>query len=164
MSATSSEPAFIGASACKTRRDSLDSQVTGQVENSALARGANARTTRLRRDEQTRLAAMLTFCDPLPQDCSRLQTLSRREWNKLLRWLDVSGLALCFYDRVSQAGRMQWLPNPIAAALERRLNENAQRTESLLAESIEIQRAFQKAGFRYAILKGISFWQNSIPR
>jgi len=164
VQATSSKSGFMGVSACETRRNALDSRVIGRANRSDLAPGLEAIATRLSSDEQTRLAALLTFCEPLPQDCSRLQTLSLREWLKLLRWLDVSGLALCFYDRISEAGRMELLPTPIAAGLELRLEENTLRTQSMLAESIAIQRDFQNAGLSYAILKGLSFWPNSVSR
>ena len=45
----------------------------------------------LRGEHLTRLAALLTFCDPLPWDCLRLFDLSRKEWNRLLHDRTVKG-------------------------------------------------------------------------
>jgi hypothetical protein len=161
--AISSEPAIIGATAFETRGVAVDSRLAVQ-QKSTIAPGSTTRSKKLSSAEQARLAALLTFCDPLPHDCSRLQALSLREWTKLLRWLDISGLALYFVDHLSQTGRASWLPAPIADGLQRRLEENTERTASMLAESIAIQREFQEAGLSYALLKGMSFWPNSVPR
>ncbi|HEU5350831.1 MAG TPA: nucleotidyltransferase family protein [Terracidiphilus sp.] len=111
-----------------------------------------------------REAVLLIFCDPLPQQCSRLQHLSRRKWQKLLRWLDLSGLALYFFDRVVESGMIDFVPAPVFQSLERRLIQNRQRTQSMTAESIAIQREFQRAGLCYGVMKGLSLWPNSVPR
>lgn len=112
----------------------------------------------------TREAVLLIFCDPPPQQCSRLLHLSRREWQKLLRWLDLSGLALYFFDRVIELRLVDVIPAPVFESLERRLIQNTQRTLSMTAESIAIQCEFQRAGLRYAVMKGLSLWPNSVPR
>jgi hypothetical protein len=93
-----------------------------------------------------------------------LETLSVHQWKRLLEWLDVSGLALLFGDRMAELRRANWLPSEIATGLQRRLHENTARTASMLAESIAIQTSFREAEINYAVLKGISFWPNSVPR
>lgn len=118
----------------------------------------------LRDEHLVREAVLLIFCNPLPQQCSRLRYLSRRKWQKLLRWLDLSGLALYFFDRVVELQLTDVVPAPVLASLEQRLIQNTQRTHSMTAESIAIQREFQRAGLRYTILKGLSLWPNSVPR
>jgi len=42
--------------------------------------------------------------------CARLGSLSGKEWQRLLRWLDTSGLALYFLDRVSELKQTKILP------------------------------------------------------
>ncbi len=54
----------------------------------------------LSREQSIREAVVLSFCDPLPDKCMQLASLSSQEWLKLLEWLDISGLALYFLDRV----------------------------------------------------------------
>lgn len=110
-----------------------------------------------------REAVLLIFCDPLPQQCSQLH-LSRRQWQELLRWLDLSGLALYFFDRVVELGLAGFVPCPVFESLQQRLIQNTRRTQSMTAESIAIQREFQRAGLSYAMMKGVSLWPNSVPR
>jgi hypothetical protein len=117
----------------------------------------------LSQDQLIRQRVLLTFLDPLPQQCLQLQNLSKSQWRHLLRWLDYSGLALYFFDRIGALRLADVVPAPILASLEQRLTQNTQRTHSMTAESIAIQREFQKAGLRYAILKGLSLWPNSVP-
>jgi hypothetical protein len=122
-------------------------------------------TSRPLHDEQlTRLAALLTFCDPLPWDCLRLFDLSRKEWNRLLHWLDMSGLALYFFDRLVELELSDLLPPATFTHLYLNLIDNTQRTRSMISESIAIQQEFQKAGFIYANLKGLSLCPSSVPK
>ena len=102
-------------------------------------------------------------CDSRPLDCTWLRSLTSRQWRRLLSWLDLSGLALYFFDRIAKSQCASDLPDEVFSSLERRLNENAQRTQSMIAESIAIQREFQRAGLCYAVVKGLSLWPNSVP-
>jgi hypothetical protein len=103
------------------------------------------------------------FNNPPPQEYSALHDLSPRQWRRLLRWLDLSGLALYFFDRIVALRLADFIPAPVFESLEQRLIQNTQRTRSMLAESVAIQREFQRAGLRYAVLKGLSLWPNSVP-
>src|SRR4051812_23534273 len=58
----------------------------------------------LRGDLAVRQAVMLAFQDPLPEQCSLLREITERKWRDLARWLDLSGLALYFFDRVNELG------------------------------------------------------------
>jgi len=111
-----------------------------------------------------REAVLLSFCNPLPHHCSRLQNLSRGEWRRLLHWLDISGLALYFLDRMTE---LQWsdrLPAFVLARLQENLTDNTERTRGMIAESVAIQREFQEARVSYANLKGLSLWPSSVPK
>ena len=113
------------------------------------------------REQLIRQAVLLGICDSRLHSFDWVSSLSPRQWTRLLRWLDLSGLALYFFDRVAGAQQTEPIPAPIYASLRRRLMENTQRTHSLIGESIAIQHEFQKAGLRYAILKGLAFWPSS---
>jgi len=63
---------------------------------------ANSASNSLSRALQLREAVLLLFCDPLRIEYVRLLHLSRKEWTDLLRWLDTSGLALYFLDRLKE--------------------------------------------------------------
>jgi hypothetical protein len=113
---------------------------------------------------QAREAVLLIFCDPLPEQYARLWHLSDHEWQQLLRWLDTSGLALYFLDRVLELQLNDLLPRAVMARLQQNLIDNTERLRGMVDESIEIQREFQNANLSYAILKGFSYWPHSVPK
>jgi len=115
------------------------------------------------RELQLREAALLTFCDPQPEVCSRLWHLSGTEWQRLLHWLDTSGLALYFLARVTELDQSEMLPSDVLARLQRNLTDNTLRMKGMLAEFCAIHREFQRAVLRYATLKGFSLWPSSVP-
>ena len=118
----------------------------------------------LNREQQLRQSVLLTLCESLPQSCSQFEGLSQAQWQSLLSWLDYHGLALYFYDRLSRMQSVDLLPASVSVALDRRLQQNTLRTRSLTAESIAIQREFQDACLRYALLKGLSLSPSSFSR
>ena len=111
-----------------------------------------------------REAVLLTFCDPVPPPCSRLQNLSEKEWWKLLNWLDISGLALYFLDRMTELQLCDMLPPGVLARLKQNLRDNVERTRGMMAESVALQQEFQKACLSYATLKGFSLCPSSAPK
>lgn len=118
----------------------------------------------LRRHEQARAAVVALFRERTPGGTEALQALSPREWKSLLHWLDTSGLALYFFDRLQERGLLGLLPLPITRRLECNLLDNTQRTACLLEECCAIQQQFATAGVCYSVLKGISLWPYSVPR
>jgi hypothetical protein len=113
---------------------------------------------------QAREAVLLLFCDPLPEQYARLWHLSDHEWQQLLHWLDTSGLALYFLDRVLELQLNDLLPRAVMARLQQNLIDNTERLRGMVDESIAIQREFQGAGLSYAVLKGFSYWPHSVPK
>jgi len=118
----------------------------------------------LPRKMQLREAIVMSFCDPFPGQCAPLLHRSHKEWQSLLEWLDTSGLALYFLDRLTELDRCDLLPSPILARLQQNLADNTERIGLMIAESLEIQRRFQAAGISYAVLKGFSLSSISVPR
>jgi protein involved in polysaccharide export with SLBB domain len=113
---------------------------------------------------QLREAVLLLFCDPAPAECARLSNLPRKEWQELLRWLDTSGLALYFLDRLEDLDRLDTLPSEVLARLRENLADNSERMGEMIAESLAIQCRFQEARLPYAVLKGFSLWPVSVPK
>jgi hypothetical protein len=124
---------------------------------------ANAATQSLGRVQQLRQAILLSFCEPMPAECARLQNVSIREWQHLLYWLDTSGLALYFLDRLTRLELCEMLPPAVLTRLQQNLTDNKVRTKSMIDESTAIQQSFQRAGLSYALLKGFSLWPLSVP-
>lgn len=124
----------------------------------------NASNPSLSPERQLREAVLLSFCDPLPEQCARLQGLSARQWQRLLHWLDVSGLALYFLDRMIELELPERLPAAVLSRLQQNLEDNTVRTDAMIAEAAAIHRDFQSAGLSYATVKGYSLWPISVPR
>jgi putative nucleotidyltransferase-like protein len=110
------------------------------------------------------LATLLLFCDPIPEQCSQLVELSVKDWERLMRWLDLSGLALYFLDRLVELRLCNLLPAAVFTRLHLNLIDNTERTRHMLLESMEIQKEFQRAGISYAVLKGISLWPAAVAK
>lgn len=111
-----------------------------------------------------REAVLHIFCDPVPECCSLLEKLSEREWQRLLRWLDLSGLALYFFDRVVELELSHWLPASVTERLRQNMADNSERTRGMAAESVALQCEFQRAGISYAVLKGLSLWPCAVAK
>jgi hypothetical protein len=114
-------------------------------------------------EKQMRRLVLLAFCDPMPEECEQLRNLSRVQWRSLLHWLDTSGLALYFLDRLYLSRRLDWLPQPVLARLEENLVDNMERSNALFVDCVIIQQQFKQASISYAVLKGISLWPSAVP-
>jgi hypothetical protein len=113
---------------------------------------------------QAREAVLLIFCDPVPEQYARLWPLSDNEWQQLLHWLDTSGLALYFLNRVLELQLNDLLPRAVMGRLQQNLIDNTERLRGMVDESIEIQLEFQSANLSYTVLKGFSLWPHSVPK
>lgn len=111
-----------------------------------------------------RAAVLHIFREPVPGSVLCLRDLSPRAWKNLLSWLDESGLALYLRDRLSELALLASLPRWVAEDLQTKSEENAQRTAGMVAESVAIQREFQRAVVCYAVMKGVSLSPASVPR
>lgn len=110
-----------------------------------------------------RAAILRSFADPFPEACIGLRYLPSAEWPKLLRWLDTSGLALYFLDRLKNLKLTDVLPSAVLVRLEKNATQNAIRARSMATESCSIQRGFQSENLSYAVLKGFSLYPFSVP-
>jgi hypothetical protein len=144
-----------------------------QAHNSFLFRSENAalKTKKycgnpplLNHEQRLREAILLSFREGFPHRLDSLCSLSHSGWQRLLDWLDISGLALYFLDRIVQLGLRDALPETTIRRLEQNARDNAQRTHGMANESVTIQYAFQEAGVSYAVMKGLSLWPVSVPR
>lgn len=113
---------------------------------------------------RAREAALLLLCDPRRAARACLYDLHLKEWHELLQWLDTSGLALYFLDRIVESEHTAMLPSPILASLHQRLADNIARVQGMIYESTELHHQFQRSGLHYATLKGFSLWPHSVAK
>ena len=109
-------------------------------------------------------AVIATFRDNDRDTHARqLASFDVRDWRRCLYWLDASGLALYLWSRISFLGLGKSVPREIAEDLRLRLRDNKHRTAQLFREFESINREFQRAGFRYANLKGFTLAPEYCP-
>jgi hypothetical protein len=84
------------------------------------------------------------------------QSFSKREWEHALEWMDLSGLAVYFADRLRPANGLSSLPATVRGDLEKRCSANVARTDAILREFKLLTEAFGNARLNYAVLKGIA--------
>jgi Uncharacterised nucleotidyltransferase len=86
----------------------------------------------------------------------RIAGYTQRDWNSTLGWLDASGLALYFVDRVKALNIETALPERVFQRLTQNSTDNRLQAEALFEEFIKINRQFQSAGIAYVNYKGFT--------
>src|SRR3954464_655414 len=89
-------------------------------------------TNRSRRAARLKQAVLASFYEPGPSIQARLREFNAREWNRAKYWLDVSGLALYFLERIEAMNLQDCLPESLLLQLRTNLQENRRRTAALL--------------------------------
>jgi hypothetical protein len=92
-----------------------------------------------------------------------LSVFGRREWVRSSRWLDSSGLALYFLDRLKALGIAHVLPPFVSEHLENNQTANKQRIANLFAGFVAINHSFQRANIAYFNVKGFTLVPVSCP-
>jgi len=107
--------------------------------------------------------AILAVFTPTGSTAGRLSEFSEADWTAVLWWLDVSGMALYFFEEIRRQNLSQYIPRFVVTELELRLERNRERTMGLLRDALFLARCFDTAGVPYALLKGISLVPDSVP-
>jgi len=92
-----------------------------------------------------------------------LSVFGQDDWKRAQDWLDQSGLALGFWDRVKRLGAEEAVPREIRARLERIFAEHRLRVAGMAEEFDSINRSFERAGIEYAVLKGFALTPEYAP-
>ena len=86
----------------------------------------------------------------------RLRSFDLRDWKRTLHWLDLSGLALYFWQHLKNSEMTGVVPLPIRDRLERNQEENQERVAGAAEELALLNRLWEQAGVRSAVLKGFA--------
>jgi hypothetical protein len=90
-------------------------------------------------------------------------SFGRREWDQTLAWLDMSGLAIYFLQRIQSSGASPTLPAFAVEELQRRGADNRLRAQGILQEFRILIDAFEQSNVKYAVLKGIALLPDYCP-
>lgn len=90
-------------------------------------------------------------------------SFSKREWDQALAWLDLSGLAIYFLQRIESSAAFYTLPEQVRTELERRRADNRQRTAGIKQEFAVLVKSLEQAHVKYAVLKGVSLLPDYCP-
>jgi Uncharacterised nucleotidyltransferase len=108
-------------------------------------------------------AVLASFHEAAPSIRARLGEFTSRDWERAKHWLDVSGLALYFLDRLVILNLETCVPAAFLEQLRSNLADNRKRADSLFTETVELARAFQQRSINCAVLKGLTLPFESVP-
>jgi len=107
-------------------------------------------------------AVLASFHEPAPSVEARLREFAARDWWRAKYWLDVSGLALYFLDRLETLKLQSSVPGPFLLQLRTNLEENRERTTSLFNEAFAVTQAMRQSNIECAVLKGVTLPSESV--
>jgi len=123
-----------------------------QIENKQRARSLRLKD-----------AVLASFHEPAPAVRARLAEFQPNDWSRAKYWLDVSGLALYFLDRLIALNLESCVPTGFLTQLHEHLRDNRNRTDALFTEILTLTRALQQRNIACAVLKGATLPPESVP-
>lgn len=112
---------------------------------------------------QQMIIGKLAVRNERPFDSTIWSSFKDSEWSQALDWLDLSGLALYFWEKMNMIDARKYLPALVQARLLRCYEENCLRIESIRKEAAALNKMFDGAGIIYAVLKGFTLVPDYCP-
>ena len=110
----------------------------------------------MRRNPAEDIVDFLSFSRASRLPLSRLIDFRQRDWKHAVRWLDDAGLAFYFLRKIKDTNAMDAVPAWVMSRLEQSLAANQERVSDMSHRFDSLNRKFNEAGVRYAVLKGLS--------
>jgi len=113
------------------------------------------------------LAAELIGClrvaGPVEEHLRSLRNFHPRDWEASLDWLNLSGIALAFWDRLQKLGAEDAVPPRMGACLAANLTQQRRRVAAMTQEFDSLNRQLERAGIEYAAWKGFALIPEYCP-
>lgn len=109
------------------------------------------------------IVAFLSFSDVSNGSLAAIEKFTHRQWNRVQLWLDDAGLAFYFLQRLKDKHSKTIVPPLVLARLERNFASNQARVGEMSVRFNAINRRFDDAGIRYAVVKGFSLVPEFCP-
>src|SRR5215471_8504750 len=81
---------------------------------------------------------------------------SEKSWESTLPWLDISGLALYFRQRLATTQQLSLIPSPVRQRLDSCASANGIRAAAMVEELKTLNEIFIGVGINPMVLKGIT--------
>jgi hypothetical protein len=115
------------------------------------------------RSLRLKAAVFASFTEPAPSVRARLGEFTTRDWSRAKFWLDVSGLALYFLDRLVALDLQECIPESTLRQLHQDLADNRDRTAALIQEALTVNTMLRGLNINFTFLKGLTLPKESVP-
>jgi len=109
------------------------------------------------------IVGFLSFSGEAHDQAAQLRKFSERDWDRTLGWLDDTGLALYFLQKLKDAGPASVVPSLVLFGLEKRFTANQERVANMARQFDFLNARFRDSGVRYAVVKGLSLVPQFCP-
>jgi hypothetical protein len=108
------------------------------------------------------MVEFLSFSGP-GDSIAALERVSHRDWERALLWLDDTGLAFYFLQKIQDTNSANVIPAELLSLLETNFTANQGRVEYMSLRFDALNHRFNQAGVAYAVLKGLSLVPQFCP-
>ncbi len=109
------------------------------------------------------IIGFLSFSGEACAHVHQLRKFSERDWYRTLGWLDDTGLALYFLQKLKDTGVAGVVPALVLSALEKRFTANQKRVAHMARQLDLLNARFHASSVRYAVVKGLSLVPQFCP-
>lgn len=109
------------------------------------------------------ITKFLSFSATSKDAVPKIAQFSPREWKHGEQWLNDSGLAFYFLQRVKDTNVGGAVPTNALSRIERNFASNHARVDDMAVRFNELNQRFEAAGIRYEVVKGFSLVPHFCP-